>query len=88
MNELSIEMPILAVDGSDIQIATDPNDSDSYFPGTNDQKDYNLLHLNALYEIKHQVYVNSIIQKAKDKNEYKEHCRKWLITHLFLKLLL
>lgn len=88
MKELSIEMPILAVDGSDIQIATDPNDSDSYFPGTNDQKDYNLLHLNALYEIKHQVYVNSIIQKAKDKNEYKEHCRKWLITHLFLKLLL
>ena len=67
---------------------SDPNDSDSYFPGTNDQKDYNLLHLNALYEIKHQVYVNSIIQKAKDKNEYKEHCRKWLITHLFLKLLL
>ena len=71
MNELSIEMPILAVDGSDIQIATDPNDPDSYFPGTNGQKDYNLLHLNALYEINHQVYVNSIIQKAKDKNEHK-----------------
>ena len=71
MNELSIEMPILAIDGSDIQIATDPNDSDSYFPGTNGQKDYNLFHLNALYKIKHQVYVNSIIQKAKDKNEHK-----------------
>ena len=71
MNELSIEMPILAVDGSDIQIATNPNDPDSYFPGTNGQKGYNLLHLNALYEINHQVYVNSIIQKAKDKNEHK-----------------
>lgn len=71
MNELSIEMPILAVDGSDIQIATNPNDPDSYFPGTNGQKGYNLLHLNALYEINHQVYVNAIIQKAKDKNEHK-----------------
>ena len=71
INELSIEMPILAVDGSDIQIATDPNDSDSYFPGTNGQKDYNLLHLNALYEVNHQVYVDSIIQKAKNKNEHK-----------------
>ena len=71
MNELSIEMPILAVDGSDIQITTNPNDPDSYFPGTNGQKGYNLLHLNALYEVNHQVYVNSIIQKAKDKNEHK-----------------
>ena len=71
INELSIEMPILAVDGSDIQIATNPNDPDSFFPGTNGQKGYNLLHLNALYEINHQVYVNSIIQKAKDKNEHK-----------------
>ena len=69
INELSIEMPILAVDGSDIQIATDPNDSDSYFSGTNGQKDYNLLHLNALYEVNHQVYVDSILYlKYEPKN--------------------
>lgn len=34
----SDKLPVLAVDGSDIQIATNPNDKDSYFPGTNGQK--------------------------------------------------
>ena len=35
---------ILAVDGSDVQIATNPGDSTSYHPGSNGQKPYNLLH--------------------------------------------
>ena len=39
----SDEMIILAVDGSDIQIATNPQDESSYFQGTNGQKPYNLL---------------------------------------------
>lgn len=64
-------MPIFAVDGLDIQIATNPDDSESYFPGENGQKGYNLLHLNALYEINHQIYADSIIQKRKDWNEHK-----------------
>ena len=34
---------ILAVDGSDVQIATNPGDSTSYHPGSNGQKPYNLL---------------------------------------------
>ena len=42
--EFSDEMPIFAVDGSDIQIATNPNDEASYFPGANGQKGYNLRH--------------------------------------------
>lgn len=40
---------LLAADGSDIQIPTDKNDVDSYFPGSIDQAPYNLLHLNAVY---------------------------------------
>ncbi len=40
-------MRVLAIDGSAMQIATNPNDVDSFFPGTNGQKPYNLLHLNA-----------------------------------------
>ena len=39
------DLPVLAIDGSDIQIATNPNDETSYFPGANGQKPYNLLHL-------------------------------------------
>ena len=36
---------ILAVDGSDLQIAANPDDPDSYYPGVNGQKDYSLLHI-------------------------------------------
>ena len=43
------ELPVLAVDGSKIQIPTNPDDVDSFLPGSNGQKPYNLLHLNALY---------------------------------------
>jgi hypothetical protein len=65
----SDELPVLAVDGSDIQIATDPGDKDSYFPGTNGQKGYNLLHLNALYDLTHHIYTDAIIQKRMNGNE-------------------
>lgn len=36
---------VLAVDGSDLHIPTNPKDKDSYFPRINDQRPYNLLHL-------------------------------------------
>lgn len=65
------EMRLLAVDGSDIQIATNPNDETSYFPGSNGHKPYNLLHLNALYDIKHQVYLDAKIQGRMDWNEHR-----------------
>lgn len=64
-------MRTLAIDGSAMQIATDPNDTDSFFPGTDGQKPYNLLHLNALYDLKHHIYTDAVIQKAKLRNEHK-----------------
>lgn len=67
----SEKMPIFAVDGSDIQIATNPGNTGSYYPGSNGQKGYNLLHLNALYEIDYHIYADSIIQKSKNCNEHK-----------------
>lgn len=65
------ELPILAVDGSKIQIATNPDDIDSFFPGKNGQKPYNLLHLNGLYNINHCIYEDAIIQKSKHSNEHR-----------------
>ena len=52
ISETCKDLVILAVDGSDIQIPTNPDDQTSYHPGTNGQKPYNLLHLNALYDLK------------------------------------
>ena len=67
----NIDFPMFAIDGSDIQIATNPNDPSSYFPGANGQKDYNLLHLNALYNLDRHIYVDAVIQNRRDANEHK-----------------
>ena len=70
----SEKMPIFAVD--DIQIATTPGDTGSYYPGSNGQKGYNLLHLNALYEIDYHIYADSIIQKSKESYNSMAHIQE------------
>ena len=70
VREESNILRILAVDGSDVQIATNPNDKSSYHPGANGQKPYNLLHLNALFDLKHRIYTDAVIQGRLDLNEH------------------
>ena len=62
---------ILAVDGSDIQMPVNPDDVESFFPGANGQKPYNLAHLNALYDLKQRIYLDAVIQKRLNWNEHK-----------------
>mgnify|MGYP003292243017 CR=1 FL=1 len=69
-NETSAEFRILAVDGSDIQIATNPDDLSSYHPGANGQKPYNLIHLNALYDLNQHIYTDAVIQGKMNWNEH------------------
>lgn len=54
---------LFAVDGSDIQITPNENDPDTYYPGTNGQKPYALMHMNALYDLENRIYEDVIIQK-------------------------
>lgn len=70
LNRAKENMAILAVDGSDIQISTNPNDITSYHPGTNGQKPYNLLHLNALYDLEKHLYTDVVIQGKLNTNEH------------------
>ena len=60
---------LLAMDGSDIQIPTTKEDPDSYYPGSNGQKPYNLLHLNALYDLLSHTYADALLQKSHHANE-------------------
>ena len=60
---------LLAVDGSDLQIAANPDDPDSFYPGTNGQKSYNLLHLNAMYDLIQCIYTDAILQKSRNADE-------------------
>lgn len=70
IHKKSDTLRVLAVDGSDIQIATNPDDSTSYHPGSNGQKPYNLLHLNTLYDLEHHIYTDAIIQGRLNGNEH------------------
>lgn len=60
---------LLAVDGSDIHIPTNKNDLDSLYQYKDCRKPYNLLHLNALYDINQHTYEDSIVLKGHLSNE-------------------
>ena len=62
---------ILAVDGTEIQTPTDPDDADSYYLGTNGQKPYNMVHLTALYDLLQRTYLDVVVQKSKNQHERK-----------------
>lgn len=68
-NKLYHGLRMLAVDGSDLQIAANPNDPDSFYPGVNGQKSYNLLHINAMYDLLQHTYTDAVIQKSRNSDE-------------------
>lgn len=69
MEQFQEDIPILAVDGSDVQISTNPHDETTFFEGTCGRKSYNLLHLNVLYDLDHHVYTDAVIQGGRHKDE-------------------
>ncbi len=62
---------LFAVDGSDLNIAHNPGDPDTYFQSTPDTKGFNLLHLNAMYDLCNKLYVDAYIQPGKCTNEFR-----------------
>lgn len=58
------EYRLLAIDGSDIQIPTNLDASDSLFQ-TKERRPYNLLHLNAFYDIMTHTYIDTVVAKLK-----------------------
>ena len=66
---------LLAADGSDIQIPTTPNHPDSFFPGANGQKPYNLLHLDAVYDLLQRTYLDATVCGRKKADERGVLCK-------------
>lgn len=60
---------LLAVDGSSLNIAHNPEDANTYFQSKSDVKGFNLMHLNAMYDIKNKIYVDAILQPGRKENE-------------------
>ena len=67
-------LQLLAVDGTDLQIAPTPEDQEAYCAGKDKHKPYNFLHVNALYDLRHQIYLDAIIQKSNQQNEHLSLC--------------
>ncbi len=61
---------LLAVDGSDLCIAHNPKDEKNHFQATENAKGFNLLHLNAMYDICSRTYMDAIIQSGREENEF------------------
>lgn len=62
---------LLAVDGSDLRLPVNKSDTDSYISNDDKTKGYNLLHLDAMYDLMQHIYVDASIQSKKGMNEHK-----------------
>ena len=67
----SHSLPILAVDGSDLSIPNNPHDFGTRLVTKKDQKGYNLMHLNALFDLERGIYVDAKIQDKREADERK-----------------
>lgn len=59
-------MRLLAVDGSDLHIPTDTSHKNSL---VEHQKPYNMLHINAMYDLLQKIYVDETVQDYHEMNE-------------------
>ena len=61
---------LLAVDGSDIHIPNIPDDHGTHYCANDLSKGYNLMHLNALYDLLNRRYMDAVLQDSRNENEH------------------
>lgn len=72
LNKLFNGYRLLACDGSNLTIATNPNDIETFVSCCNQfEGGVNRLHLNAFYDLMNRIYVDALIQTAASKNEFR-----------------
>ena len=60
---------LLACDGSDLNIARNPNDAGTYFQSQPTDRGFHQIHLNALFDLCEKRYIDLVIQPARLENE-------------------
>ena len=61
---------LLAVDGTDIHIPNIPDDYGTHYCANDISKGYNLMHLNALYDLLNRRYMDAVLQDSRSENEH------------------
>lgn len=62
---------LYAVDGTDVHIPTIPGDKGTHYCADEDSKGYNLIHMNALYDLLNRRYMDAVLQDSREENENK-----------------
>ena len=62
---------LYSVDGTDVHIPAIPGDKGTYYCVDEDSKGYNLIHLNALYDLLNRRYMDAVWQDSREENENK-----------------
>ncbi len=65
---------LIAVDGSDIYIPRNPDDASTYRITDKYNKGFNMIHLNAAYDLLSHLYTDIILQPQNNANEYLAMC--------------
>ena len=66
---------LFAADGSDVQTPTNSAEKDAFFPGSSVQKSYNLLHLDALYDLLGHTYIDAEVSGKRNFDENGVLCK-------------
>jgi len=65
---------LLACDGSDLNFTRNPNDDENCYNPGHSAKSFNLMHLNALYDLCNRRYADALIQSGHEKDEFRALC--------------
>ena len=60
---------LLAIDGSDLNIPTNPSDTPTYYKANLAGRGHNLLHLNALYDLQNRLYTDAVVMPSREMGE-------------------
>ena len=60
---------LLAMDGSDVQIPTDPTDAETFFPGSRGQKPFNITKIAVFYDLLNHTYSDALVKGKVVSNE-------------------
>lgn len=61
---------LLAVDGSDLHLPTNPSEPENHFVANEESQGYNLLHLNAIYDLYSKLFIDVLLQSRRSANEH------------------
>ncbi len=60
---------LYAVDGTDVHIPLMPHDHATHYCSTEGSNGYNLMHLNAIYDLVNRRYMDAVLQDSREENE-------------------